>query len=52
MVIYKKFTIGNINVSTVVTVTVAGVAKVMEPKPVLAVVLPEVVVSFESDSVK
>ena len=32
MVIYKKVTTGNINVSTVVTVTVAGVAKVMEPK--------------------
>ena len=50
MVIYKKVT--TVNVSIVVTVTVAGVAKVMEPKPVLAVVLPEVVVSFESDSVK
>ena len=32
MVIYKKITIVNINVSTAVTVTMAGVAEVMEPK--------------------
>ena len=32
MVIYKKITTVNINVSTVVTVIVAGVAEVMEPK--------------------
>ena len=53
MVIYKKITTVNINVSTVVTVTMVGVAEVMKPKlswPGLAVVLPEVVVSFEGDS--
>ena len=50
IVIYKKVTIGNNNVSTVVTVIVAGVAKVMEPKlmpPVL--VVRGCVISSEGD---